>query len=207
MVFFKMLVEKALELLARLDPRATEDDPRYKEYVGAMFPNAASYGLAPTEEQPPKIDIRSILAEKYDAPDLAWLDDFVEKVGEVESKGGEDTVSRLSSARGIYQFLTEGENNAFQTALNRTAATYASAGQEIPSWVEEARKHNDPNRLPAPWQKDVMLANLFQQPGTDELFKKILAGDKKAQLEMYGKYHHTKPNVTKDKRIVKIFSR
>jgi len=76
----------------------------------------------------------------------------------------------------------------------------------VPSWVEEAKDHGDPNLLSTEQQVELFLANLYQQKGTDKLFKRILSGDRDAQKEMYGKYHHTIPDITKNKRIKEIFS-
>ena len=70
------------------------------------------------------IDIRTLLGAMYNAPALSNLDNFIENVAQIESSGGKNTVSDISSARGIYQFLTKGEGNAFQTGLNRTERTY-----------------------------------------------------------------------------------
>ena len=151
------------------------------------------------------IDIRTLLGAMYNAPELSNLDNFIENVAQIESSGGKDTVSDISSARGIYQFLTKGEGNAFQTGLNRTERTYKLKGDKVPSWINEARKHNDPNKLTPKQQEDVMLANLYQQKGTDDYFKRILAGDKLAQAQMYGTYHHTVPDIYKDDRISEIF--
>ena len=151
------------------------------------------------------IDIRTLLGAMYNAPALSNLDNFIENVAQIESSGGKDTVSDISSARGIYQFLTKGEGNAFQTGLNRTERTYKLKGDKVPSWINEARKHNDPNKLTPKQQEDVMLANLYQQKGTDDYFRRILAGDKLAQAQMYGTYHHTVPDIYKDDRISEIF--
>ena len=149
-------------------------------------------------------DIRTMLGAIYNARDLSNLDKFIKDVAQVESSGGKNTVSKESSARGIYQFLTEGEGNAFQTGLNRTAAMYGKMGS-IPEWVIKAKEHNDPNKLSKKQQEDVMLANLYQQVGTDEYFTGVLEGDSKAASQLYEQFHHTTKGITEDERIADIF--
>ena len=83
-------------------------------------------------------DIRTLLGAKYNAYDLSNLDKFIRDVAQIESSGGKNTTSKISSAKGIYQFLTEGDNNAFQTGLNRTEAMYESIGKK-PGWITAAR--------------------------------------------------------------------
>ena len=149
-------------------------------------------------------DIRTMLGAIYNARDLSNLDKFITDVAQIESSGGKNLESDISSAKGIYQFLTEGEGNAFQTGLNRTAAMYSRMGN-IPDWVAKAKKHNDPNKLTPKQQEDVMLANLYQQKGTDQYFLGILEGNPNAAAQLYEKFHHTSKDITKDRRISNIF--
>ena len=133
-------------------------------------------------------DIRTMLGAIYDARDLSNLDKFITDVAQIESSGGKDLVSDISSAKGIYQFLTQGEGNAFQTGLNRTAAMYSRMGS-VPDWIADAKKHNDPNKLTPKQQEDVMLANLYQQKGTDQYFLGVLEGNPNAAAQLYEKFH------------------
>ena len=149
-------------------------------------------------------DIRTMLGAIYDARDLSNLDKFITDVAQIESSGGKDLVSDISSAKGIYQFLTQGEGNAFQTGLNRTAAMYSRMGS-VPDWIADAKKHNDPNKLTPKQQEDVMLANLYQQKGTDQYFLGVLEGNPNAAAQLYEKFHHTSKDITKDDRISNIF--
>ena len=149
-------------------------------------------------------DIRTMLGAIYDARDLSNLDKFITDVAQIESSGGKDLVSDISSAKGIYQFLTQGEGNAFQTGLNRTAAMYSRMGS-VPDWITDAKKHNDPNKLTPKQQEDVMLANLYQQKGTDQYFLGVLEGNPNAAAQLYEKFHHTSKDITKDDRISNIF--
>ena len=49
---------------------------------------------------------------------------------------------------------------------------YANKG-DVPEYIQEARQHNDPNKLTEAQQQDVFFANLYQQQGTDDFFKII----------------------------------
>mgnify|MGYP003662345209 CR=1 FL=1 len=173
--------------------------------TGSALDDLSSESLEMTPEPQNTNNMIDILSSVYNIKDTTNLKEFINNVAEIESSGGTDTVSDISSARGIFQFLTKGEGNAFVTGLNRTKATYKARGLEVPSWVEEAKDHGDPNLLSTEQQVELFLANLYQQKGTDKLFKRILSGDRNAQKEMYGKYHHTIPDITKNKRLKEIF--
>ena len=56
-------------------------------------------------------DIRTMLGAIYDARDLSNLDKFITDVAQIESSGGKNLVSDISSAKGIYQFLTQENSN------------------------------------------------------------------------------------------------
>ena len=136
-------------------------------------------------------------------PDL--LDKFTQQSKMIESSGGTDTVNEESSARGDFQFLTEGEGNAFQTGLNRVANTYEAMGVKIPSWVSKAKEHNDPIKLTSKQQEELFLANLWQQKGTSNLFKRIDEGDSQAKYQLYANYHHTNPDEATSERAASLF--
>ena len=142
------------------------------------------------------MSILDIIGQNLGIEDLTNLEMFANNVADVESSGGKNTISDLSSARGIYQFLTQGENNAFQTALNRTETMYANK-RDVPEYIQEARQHNDPNKLTEAQQQDVFFANLYQQQGTDDFFQKIAGGDMQAGVDLFAQYHHTNPKIAK----------
>ena len=150
-----------------------------------------------------KTPMESFLEDRLDI-DADTLDDFIAQTAEIESEGGK--ISGESSAKGTFQFLTKGEGNAFQTALNRTAASYEAMGRDVPGWVVKAQQHNDPLKLTYDQEKEVFLANLYQQKGTDELFKGISEGDPLAKYQLYAKYHHTAPDEKTVQRAMSIYN-
>jgi len=138
--------------------------------------------------------MHEILLARYPNSTQQELDNFSRNVRQVESSGGTNLINTTSSARGDFQFLTEGDGNAFQTALNRLTNTYDASGASIPDWVAAARTDNNPMALPYEQQEELMLANIYQQKGSDALLQKAFTGDRDASLEAYYKYHHTNPD-------------
>ena len=144
--------------------------------------------------------VKEDIADKLKLNSTKHIDTFTDKVAEIESSSGKNTVSTISSARGIFQFLTEGKGNAFQTGLNRLQRHLGET-----EWIKEARKHNDPNKLTKDQQRALFLANMYQQKGTDPFLLKIAQGDNQAMAEAYSKFHHTVEDIYTDPRISKIF--
>jgi len=145
--------------------------------------------------------VKSSIVDELNLKDTKNIDVFTNKVAEIESSGGKNTTSKLSSAKGIFQFLTKGERNAFQTGLNRLERHLGKV-----EWIKKARENNDPNLLSKDQQKALFLANIYQQKGTNEYLKKIAEGNSLAMAEAYSKFHHTVENIYKDPRISKIFN-
>jgi len=148
-----------------------------------------------------------ILLNRYEGSTVSNLNELVNDIRGVESSGGTLLVNPKSTARGDFQFLTtEGKGqNAFQTALNRYSATLKANDKEVPSWVDEARTHNDPMKLSYENQRELMLANIYQQKGSDDLFRKALSGDSEAGKQLYYLYHHTNPDDATKKVANKYF--
>jgi hypothetical protein len=119
---------------------------------------------------------------------------FSTKVAGVESTYGKNLTNSTSSARGIYQFLTKGDGNAFETGLNRVMNAYNDAGQETPSWVATARKHGDPIKLTDSQQEEVMLANIYKQKTSN--LAGMLDGNNESAMNLYLNHHHTDPSHT-----------
>jgi hypothetical protein len=142
------------------------------------------------------------------------LKKFINAVHDVESNKGTNLYNE-SSATGHFQFKTltdkndskSTEGSAFRTGLQRIENLYKANNQTVPSWVNEARKHNDPNKLTYEQQEELFLINLQQQLGTDDLIQAMLDGDMNKAIELYAKYHHTKSNVAKDETIIKKFKK
>ena len=158
-----------------------------------------------TKDEPKPRNIRDYISSKLELQNPNLLEEFTQQSKMIESSGGTNTVNELSSARGDFQFLTEGEGNAFQTGLNRVANTYEAMGVKMPSWVSKARKHNDPIKLSSKQQEELFLANLWQQKGTSNLFKRIDEGDGLAKYQLYANYHHTNPDEATNELALSMF--
>mgnify|MGYP003632215021 CR=1 FL=1 len=72
---------------------------------------------------------------------------------------------------GFFQFET-GSEQEFETALNRVTNIYKDRGKKVPDWVAEARKAGSPIGLPKHIQRELLLANLYQQEQSVNLSKK-----------------------------------
>jgi hypothetical protein len=121
------------------------------------------------------------------------INDFSKKVSGIESSYGTNQINSKSSARGIYQFLTKGEGNSFQTGLQRVKNAYTQAlgANAVPRWVDVALsdESRDPMKLSDLQQEEVMLANLYMHPKTN--LSGMLEGDATSSMDLYSKYHHT----------------
>jgi hypothetical protein len=142
------------------------------------------------------------------------LEKFVDVVHNIESSRGKN-LNNKSSAAGDFQFKTlvdpddptSTKGSAFMTGLQRVENFYKANNQTVPYWVQEARQHNDPNKLSYKEQEELFLVNLQQQKGTDDLINKMLEGDIEASKQLYGQFHHTKPEVLGNPRVQDIFDR
>ena len=161
-------------------------------------------GLFVKDESKPR-NVKDYISSKLELQNPNLLDEFTQQSKMIESSGGTDTVNEESSARGDFQFLTEGEGNAFQTGLNRVANTYEAMGVKLPSWVSKAKEHNNPIKLTSKQQEELFLANLWQQKGTSNLFKRIDEGDSQAKYQLYANYHHTNPDEATSERAASLF--
>ena len=135
---------------------------------------------------------------------------FIDETAKAETGGESNPLTArnpLTNAGGKFQFIErqyhpleeKSLNNSLTTGLNRLSATkedgsYVYFEDELPSWVEEAKKHKDVTLLDNDQQTALFLANLHQQIGTNDLFRKISKGDEKAKVDMYMKYHYKVDN-------------
>ena len=158
-----------------------------------------------TKDETKPRNIKDYISSKLELQNPNLLEEFTQQSKMIESSGGTNTVNEESSARGDFQFLTEGEGNAFQTGLNRVANTYEAMGVKIPSWVSKAKDHNDPIKLSSKQQEELFLANLWQQKGTSNLFKRIDEGDGLAKYQLYANYHHTNPDEATNELALSMF--
>ena len=109
----------------------------------------------------------------------------------IESSGGKLLTNPKSSARGSFQFLTKGTDSAFQTALNR----YENLTNESPTWLKEAKVHNDPIKLSYAEQKALAIANIIEHPDKtipllNDVAKSGVIGNESSS-SLYLNFHHT----------------
>ena len=132
---------------------------------------------------------------------------FIDETAQAESGIASDPLTSrnpTTGAEGMFQFIETEYNNSFTTGLNRLSAKKKDGSyvyfNELPEWIEEAKKHKDVTKLNKDQQTALFLANLHQQIGTDDLFKQISEGDMKAKVDMYIKHHH-KGKIVDGKRV------
>jgi len=143
--------------------------------------------------------VLSVISSNADIEINENVKDFINETAKAESGGEENALvarNPLTNAGGKFQFIESEDNNSFTTGLNRLSATKEDGSyvyfDELPSWVEEAQNHKDVTKLDNDQQTALFLANLHQQIGTNDLFKKISEGDMQAKVDMYMKHHYKK---------------
>ncbi len=149
--------------------------------------------------------LKKWFADKYTS-NISAVDDMLNRMAYVESKNVATAVQssnvydehgnrvkgkfKEGPGRGLFQFETKGGSGAFQTAINRADSVYKQMLEdgdikEIPSWIKEARGHDDASKLTPEQQEDLLLADLAQKrvrktPGLgDKLIKGALEGNVK----------------------------
>ena len=144
-------------------------------------------------------NILNVISDSADIEINDNVRDFIDETARAESGGEENPLiakNPMTNASGKFQFIESENNNSFTTGLNRLSATKEDRSyvyfDELPSWVEEARNHKDVTLLDNDQQTALFLANLHQQVGTNDLFKKISEGDMQAKVDMYMKHHYKK---------------
>lgn len=144
-------------------------------------------------------NILNVISDSADIEINDNVRDFIDETARAESGGEENPLvakNPMTNASGKFQFIESENNNSFTTGLNRLSATKEDGSyvyfDELPSWVEEARNHKDVTLLDNDQQTALFLANLHQQVGTNDLFKKISEGDMQAKVDMYMKHHYKK---------------
>ena len=129
--------------------------------------------------------------------------DWYNRIGDMESDNNEQAANTESSAKGVYQYLNENKTNpkgeaalsSFQVGLNRTRKAFASAGADVPRWVVEAERHEDPRKLTREQADTLLLSDLYYRPAkTSQNMKDYFTyGQERAQAlaDLYGNQHHT----------------
>lgn len=130
---------------------------------------------------------------------------FADRVAWIESDGDTQAENDTSSARGSYQWLTEGDDNAFQDDLAGAKLYYKKAGVEAPEWVDQAIASNDPTSLTANQSKKLFLWRMYRTAPNAELRKAYL-GDQEVQKDLYYTKHHTDPDEATIQRVEKAYA-
>ena len=159
---------------------------------------ALNIKITPEKPDTETQEVLNIISNKFDKEyakekkQMKNLSEYFDKVAFIESEGGK--INPATSARGNFQFLTKGEGNSFQTALNR----YEDLTGKSPDWVTNAKKHNDPLQLTYGQEKALAIANLAQMDEpTLNLFDSIAQRGYKNNPDaysLYADYHHTNPD-------------
>jgi len=104
----------------------------------------------------------------------AQIDQLVNEFASVESGGKnirQELAGEVGSGKGTgkgsgyFQFET-GKGQGFETGLKRIKNMYGKlpgGKSSAPSWVDEALKHGDPTKLTKEQQRELLIANLYQQ--------------------------------------------
>ena len=152
---------------------------------------------------PPKSALERQLVSKMKEKGLdistGQIDQLVNEFASVES-GGQDirqmTPDDVKSGRktgtgkgaGYFQFET-GKDMGFETGANRVANMYKDLGKKVPDWVKKAKKSGSPIGLSKERQRELLIANLYQQEGDkgfDTMSKAFQSGD---FSELWAKRH------------------
>ena len=134
--------------------------------------------------------IKEWFAKKYKS-DVGSVGKMTRQIGYVESKNVPTAIqksnvyddkggvigSKEGPGRGLYQFETSegGGSGAFGTALNRSESLYKKMGQEVPSWLTDAREHGDASKLKSWQQEEILLGDLAMKSGSDKLISEALS--------------------------------
>jgi len=137
------------------------------------------------------------------------LQEMYYRIGSMESDNNPNAAAKESSAKGVYQYLTDnaedGKNSSFGVALNRLSRAFKKAGEEVPKWVAEAKKHKDPRKLTRDQSNEMLLADLVLTPRKSRKYLQdfLVKRDDQALANLYAEVHHTdtKQNDNVEKRM------
>ena len=134
------------------------------------------------------------MKQEFEANDfqMIWFNEAVSFISAIESDNRNIiNPDPDSSAAGFFQ-LTKDTMKTGLTAYARNMQKYDSNWQ-VPEWLELALEHLDMTKLDPDQQRAIVIANLYNREGTDELIKQIMTGDREQQLnalkELYRKHH------------------
>ncbi len=137
------------------------------------------------------------------------LEEMYHRIGSMESDNNLESTSTESSAKGVYQYLTDngkdGKGSSFDVALNRISRAFKKADVEIPEWVSAAKEHKDPRKLTREQSNEMLLADLVLTPKKSRKYLQdfLVKRDDQALANLYAEVHHTdtKQNDNVEKRM------
>ena len=110
-----------------------------------------------TEVTPVKENTESVLSSIADNVGIEINDNvrnFIDETAKIESGIYDNpltVVNPVTQATGMYQFIETEKTNSVETGLNRLSAKKKDGSyvyfDELPEWVEEAKKHKDVTKL------------------------------------------------------------
>ena len=119
------------------------------------------------------------------------LEDFAERVGLIENSGKTIGGNKVSTAKGLYQFI----DGSVEPAVNRVRKYIG----EKP-WMSKVLKSKDANELSRAEQTLLFMGDLLEKKGSDKFMKGVMEGNKEDMLDAYYELHHTKPDMATRKR-------
>jgi len=127
----------------------------------------------------------------------APLERFAYLVAKIESDHNPKAKNKLSSAKGMYQFI----DGSIQPAVNRTRRSIGDA-----PWLASLEVHGDIRRFGPDKQTALFLGNILEMRGTDPAIMNIaMTGDVGVMKQLYAEKHHTKPDEATLTRMELVF--
>ena len=146
--------------------------------------------------------IKQWFANRYktSAPQINRI---MDQIGQVETNNQNIEQSGGGPARGYYQFETTEGSGEFQSALKRIERVYKKNKNlgEVPSWIKEAKQHDDATKLTKDQQDSLLLANLAMKGVRgksgygDELIKDAVESGNAGKLWVHAHWAGPEANV------------
>jgi len=128
---------------------------------------------------------------------------FAEMTRHIESDNKRHATNAWSGAMSYYQFLP----SSVETAVYRLENLMRDSKMgRVPGWASSVlRNPSDIYTLNNPQQRLLMLANIMEQPRSDDYLLRLGTGDNRAAIDMYYKFHHTAPDSYTKTRTENLF--
>ena len=155
----------------------------------------------PPLRKPSKVEVALLDFINVDARAVgSGLEEMYFRIGSMESDNNLEATSNESSAKGVYQYLTDNgtdsKGSSFEVALNRLSRAFKRAEVEVPEWVAKAKKHKDPRKLSRKQSNEMLLADLVLTPKKSREYLQdfLVSQNDQALANLYAEVHHTDPN-------------